>query len=485
MLEITYRQEQSTLKLVAQLCQALENAGINYCHWKSNNALDRSANGKNDLDLLVGREDIQKFTEILWHFGFKQAKAPKDEQMPSVIDYYGYDTDADKLVHVHAHYQLIVGHDRTKNYRLPIEKQFLASVTQGELFRTPTAEYEFIVFVIRMILKYSTWDAILGRQADLPKSARNELAYLQERVDWIQIYGILNQHLPYIDAELFSTCVQSLQTNYPVWERIQLGHKIQKQLQAHARRSHISDVYLKVWRRFLRAMKRRIVKDLPKKSLTNGGVMIAVVGGDGAGKSTVIDQLYSWLSKDFETMQVHLGKPPWSATTVLIRGLLKIVRIISTAFSKQDSETNYSPLLWEVCAARDRYLHYAKARRFATNGGIVICDRFPIPQIKLMDGPQIERLVDPSQMNGFRKFLLQLEQHWYQYITLPDLLIVLKLDPEIAVQRKTTEKESHVRPRSTEIWQLDWQETPAHVIDASRSKEEVIAELKSLIWSIL
>ncbi|MBD2199683.1 MULTISPECIES: O-antigen ligase family protein [Calothrix] len=31
MLEITYRQEQSaTLKLVAQLCQALENAGINY-----------------------------------------------------------------------------------------------------------------------------------------------------------------------------------------------------------------------------------------------------------------------------------------------------------------------------------------------------------------------------------------------------------------------------------------------------------------------
>ena len=41
---------------------------------------------------------------------------------------------------------------------------------------------------------------------------------------------------------------------------------------------------------------------------------------------------------------------------------------------------------------RDRYISYVQARRFATNGGLVICDRFPLPQIKIMDGPQVERV---------------------------------------------------------------------------------------------
>ncbi len=45
------------LNLIFDLCQALAEEGISYCHWKSNNALDRSASGDNDLDLLVSRTD--------------------------------------------------------------------------------------------------------------------------------------------------------------------------------------------------------------------------------------------------------------------------------------------------------------------------------------------------------------------------------------------------------------------------------------------
>ncbi|BAY24261.1 thymidylate kinase [Calothrix sp. NIES-2100] len=497
MLEIASSiQNKSTLKLVSRLCQTLNLEGINYCHWKSNNALDRSANGENDLDLLVGREDIQKFTEILFRLGFKQAKAPLEQQMPSVLDYYGYDADADKLVHVHAHYQLIIGQDRTKNYRLPIEKQFLDSVTQGELFKTPTVEFEFIVFVMRMILKYSTWDAILTRQGDLPNNARQELAYLQERVNWIQIYAHLQQYLPYINAELFNTCVQSLQPNYPIWERIQLGHQVQKQLQAHSRRIHILDVYLKIWRQLARMMKRRIMKKSLKKRFVNGGVMIALVGGDGAGKSTTVDELYAWLSKNFDTTKFHLGKPPRSLTTNIVRGGLKITRFFTDIVTPGKSSAptrvythtpsefpGYSPLIWHVCSARDRYLTYARARRLATNGGIVICDRFPLPEIKLMDTPQIERVVSVERQNKFINFLSKLEQHWYEYIALPEVLIILKLHPETAVQRKTDEKESHVRVRSTEVWELDCQAIDAHVIDTSVSKSEVIAQIKSLVWS--
>ena len=127
--------EQPTLDLVYALCRALDTEGVAYCHWKSNAALDRSAKGENDLDLLVSRADAQLFAGILCRLGFKQAQAIPQQQLPAVVSYYGYDKGAERLVHVHAHYQLIVGHDATKNYRLPIERPFLESAIHDGLFR--------------------------------------------------------------------------------------------------------------------------------------------------------------------------------------------------------------------------------------------------------------------------------------------------------------------------------------------------------------
>jgi thymidylate kinase len=68
-------------------------------------------------------------------------------------------------------------------------------------------------------------------------------------------------------------------------------------------------------------------------------------------------------------------------------------------------------------------------------------------------------------------------------MTPPDALIVLLVDPEVAVARKTEESADFVRARWVEIWQVDWDGMGAHVIDAGQSKEEVLSRLKSLVWS--
>ena len=102
-----------------------------------------------------------------------------------------------------------------------------------------------------------------------------------------------------------------------------------------------------------------------------------------------------------------------------------------------------------------------------------------------MDGLLVEQMIDVGQTNWLLRRLIALEKGYYQQIMSPELLIVLKLNPEIAVRRKTDEDATTVRIRSTEIWELDWQQTPVHVIDASRSKAEVLSELKHLIWSTL
>ena len=77
------------------------------------------------------------------------------------------------------------------------------------------------------------------------------------------------------------------------------------------------------------------------------------------------------------------------------------------------------------------------------------------------------------------------EEGYYSQTVLPEVLVVLRLDPEIAVQRKPDEDPAFVRERNAEIWELGWENTKALVIDASESKDAVAAKIKALIWSSL
>jgi hypothetical protein len=148
--------ESGALDLVVALCRALEDEGIRYCHWKSNEAIDRSASGENDLDLLIDRSDADRFGEVLHRLGFKQARPAPSREVPGLIDHYGLDDRSGRLVHLQAHYQLVLGDDMTKNFHLPVEHAYLDSVGAGGLIRVPAPEFELAVFVIRMILKHST-----------------------------------------------------------------------------------------------------------------------------------------------------------------------------------------------------------------------------------------------------------------------------------------------------------------------------------------
>lgn len=236
--------------------------------------------------------------------------------------------------------------------------------------------------------------------------------------------------------------------------------------------------------------------------LVSGGALVAIVGGDGAGKSTVVEGLSDWLSSEnIQSHTLHLGKPRWSPLTAIVKSLLKLVaaakrsstssaKALRSSLSSADegkmSLRNRARLAWEVLTARDRYRAYRRARRLASNGSIVICDRYPLPEVSLMDGAVTARLKDPSRWGLWAHSLAALESLYYDRIARPDILIVLRLDPDIAVERKRdVEPESSVRPRSEEIWRMDWRDTSAIVVEAGSSEDQVLSQVKSAIWSRL
>ena len=478
------------LELVTKLCDTLAAEGIHYCHWKSNDVLERSGTAENDLDLLVSRRDAPRFAEILQRLAFKEAAPPAAKRFQSVVSAYGLDGDSGRIVHVDAQYQLVLGDDMTKNYRIPIEEAYLNSAQQGPVFRTPAPEFELVVFIIRMTLKHCTLDAILCGQGSLSEGEWRELSYLWARADLERAQAVVREHLPYVGEDLWVRCAACVRPRSSFQQKVRAAYCLERSLEPFGRRPWAADVQLRTRRRARVVFNRRVLgRRSQRHHLLKGGAVVAFVGADGAGKSTAVGEVSRWLARDFETITVHLGKPPRSRISFLVRAGLALRFGRRTAVGPMKSapkDTSPSSvrivldILPRVLRSRDRYLAYVRARRFAAQGGIAVSDRYPLPQIELMDSPVTSR----SDMPGVLGALTRLEHRYYTSMVYPDVLIVLQVSPEIAVER-SQDDEAYVRRRSEETLRVDWGQTPAIVVDAARPLSEVLAEIKSAVWSAL
>jgi thymidylate kinase len=488
----------SVLALVSSLCAALSEAGVVWCHWKSNEALDRSASGENDLDLLFRRADHQTVAGVLDGLGFKEARPPHGREVPGVGHFYGLDV-AGALVHVHAHFQLVMGDDTTKCFRLPVEDEYLASAVQGPVFRVPAPEHELVVFVVRMILKHSTWDAVLSAGGSLTASETRELAWLDQRCDADRLRTTAKQLLPFVGEQLWTDALTAVHGELSLPARLRVAGRLTRALTPFARRPPMADAALRIARRVGWATRRYVLRRRATKRLSGGGAVIAILGGDGSGKSTTVNGIAGWLRTAVATRQVHLGRPRPSATTRVLRGaargsyrLLTVLRsgtwrvpATAPAASPAGSAPSVPELAWHLLTARDRSREHTRARRFAARGGVVVTDRFPVPQLRLMDGPRGRAVLDDPSAGRSARTLARLESRCYERMLLPDIVIVLRCEPELAVGRKVDEEPRYVRRRAEEVWAADWSGTRALVVDAGRPASDVLAEVRSLVWSRL
>ncbi len=468
--------------LAQHFAKQLNRRGVEWCVWKGSFGLNQ-ASGEKDIDLLVSRRDVAICLRVLSELNFTEANGPPPERLPDTRNFFGYDSRANCLVHVHLHEAIVLGHPLKSLYQFPLEKEYLRSCDRRSLFPTPQPEFEFIFFCLRMLLEArGTWSLSGGHSARLSESRQQEYECLREQVSRASTSTLLREHFPYLEPEFFHACSDSLRSaSLQEWRR-----PLRRALRKSRVRSGWFANLKTVCYRGLRTVRIRLLGQRPRRQrILRRGVTVALVGGDGAGKSTLASRLDAWLSPHFDVQTRHLGKPRRSLTTNLIRGGLKVGRAVGEMFRQQPAGSiaaGYSLPLWHFCAARDRYRSFRRTSQDVSHGRIVICDRWPLPQLMSMDGPQIRRITRRERIGGFLKRLADCEQRWHEAISAPDCMVVLKVAPEIAVQRKSEEDAGFVFSRASEVWNAPWSETEAFVVDASQPADAVFSQVKNYVW---
>jgi hypothetical protein len=485
-----------TQELVLTLIHELWAAGVRYCHWKSNDMLARCLTGENDLDLLIHRADGQRFEAVLTKLGFRHALAPGGRDHHGVSHHYALDPGTGRFVHIHAHHRLVLGDDTTKNFRLPIEEPYLESTRLEHVFPTPAPEFELAVYVVRLMVKHATWDAAAIGKGGISAAERRELDWLLERADPEGTREVVAEHLAGVGVDLWERSLESIRSGGGAVARLALGRQVLRALRPHARRSWSADLSLRMARRALWGSQHYLLRKPTRKRLARAGATVAIVGGDGSGKSTAVAGTAQWLGGPLEVHRTHLGKPRSSLLTLAVKGPMYLARsagrlpgtnvTVDPRTATPEEFPGNAWAVWHLLTARDRLREYRTARRVADRGGIVISDRWPLPQIRLMDGPRTTWLLRHEDTLGpLTRRLCHAEQAIYAQIAPPDVLVVLRIDPEVAVLRRHDEEASYVRARNTEVRGLDWAGTDAVVVDATLAPEEVLARIRTAVWERL
>lgn len=490
------------LTIIRTFIRELNTQNITYCHWKSNFALAEALAGQTDIDVLIHRRDADLFRTLLSQLQFRPALATDGDAFPAVEHYYALDEESGILVHVHAYYRVITGESLAKNYHFPIEEMLLQNTREVDSVRLPLKSVELIVFTLRMMLKHTT-PMELVMLARYWKEVRHEMNWLLESDSIEETLRFLNCWLPTVDTDLFSDCVKALRSSSTLWQRMILGRRLRSQLKSYARHSPLR-AWLIGFHKFVIMFSRRLTKAQKGMVFRGGGAVIAFVGSEATGKSTLISEMKEWLGEHFAVEQIHAGKPKATLLTVVPNVLLPSLRALFPTARTTNVETQRVPkevseksegryplifAIRSVLLAHDRRALLTGAYSQAANGTVVLCDRYPSARSGAPDSPQLSHLPISSNGNSLRSLLAGIEKRMYEEIPAADLIIYLNAPLEITLERNANrgkrEPEDYVRRRHARSSNLEFEATPVYKINTDQPFDQTVFEVKKAIWESL
>lgn len=313
----SFPQDNSIPAPYAQLFKAFQTHKILWCSWKSNEHLIEGLLGKTDIDIIFEEHERRRVIEIMRLCGFVIFQAPDHRCYPGIIDAICADCESGRILHAHSHFLLAGGEKYLKNQMLPWNAFILEGRAVSELapdIYTSSPDVEAVLLLVRESLKirWRDWRRLRDDEMWGSKGFKAELAWLRERaaVDDVRKSAekLLNAEIAEFVCELF--------TQKPTLERfLRLKQCVRAFSSEHGwnRMSPVMALFT-VWFREVMYIIIRITEKmrLPspfirRRVLPGCGMIVACIGPDGSGKSTVTKTLQAQWQDKIDVVRVYFG----------------------------------------------------------------------------------------------------------------------------------------------------------------------------------
>ena len=379
---------------IENLLNALDEHQITYCHWKSNEHLKEALNGDTDLDMLFEPSQRREIEHVFAYCGLKRFRATPLMQYNAIEDFIGFDQEALKIWHVHTHYRITLGEKHLKGYTItPWGKIILKDrIKKGEsVIWTSEASEELVLLFCRIALKLRWRD--IGRK--LSKDERTEMKWLMERVTRESVSKASKLLVNEKAAQIIDILMDETLDRKAQFKPLQKS--LRKELKLFTSYSKISSYIIREKRELFwlfGGLKRRFgISNFKanRRVSPSGGFVVAILGCDGAGKSTTLAYVLKEFTKKLDAVSIYFGSGEGSSS--LLRKPMKMMaqkiggKGVGAAVEKEYAEKreitlksqlySYAKIIWAVTLAQEKKKKQRQMVEARNNGLLVLTDRYP------------------------------------------------------------------------------------------------------------
>lgn len=487
------------LEICKNLFGALKAAQIRYCHWKSNEHLSAGLEGETDLDILIHSSDASAFRQAARKLRFIEFSPVWYLKYDNIEDYIGMDEAEGKLVHLHVHHQLMIGRKFIKNYSIPWEKAIFENLLFIEEYGIYTIcpEIELLLLIVRRSAKNRMRFRASGGKNFLSKDEVREWNWLVQRIDREKLDSYAAKLLSSECADQLACALAGETARFPSLSRlirktILPGCLVGKggaytDFRYLARKISAASAFL---------MYKKIKANIPyRRKLPGEGIIVAIMGIDGSGKSTVIRQLSDFLSWKIDFYSVYFGSGDGSSSLLRLpllwlakkrsaaRGDARRIDKASKEKMQSKNSHKFAKFLWAALLVLEKKKKMVRAQAAKRRGLIVVSDRYPqARRFGVNDGPLLAAWLNGK--NRAKKKIAEWELDSYRRLAeqAPDLLIKLRIPIDVALERKKDTPEYVLMEKVSAVADISYEGARTVEIPTDCPVAETMRSVKLAIW---
>lgn len=466
---------------IVSLLTELESAGVDAVLHKGQHRSERALSGEGDLDLHLPAGHACRAADVLEAAGFVPVAPARWREIDGQSDWLGAGP-AGRLLHVQMLTELTLG--SLHSTRIVMARPDL--LIDRAVGSVPRMANPVDGAVVRLVEAVATPTVAGGRSAATRLAEARRLSSGIDR----EVLGAAASEL-FADDEVGRRVVE-------VVDGVGPGRLRRHLIRHHSRPTGSPWWPLALLASIVARLNRSTVRApiLPRRRLTNAP-MVAIIGSDGSGKSTVTRRVAEALDDKIDTRLVYFGTgdgpASWLRSSLVVLRRLRDRRRGRAGTSPEldpngpvaesPADAGAAPsgvpraalMLWAITTARERAMTARRSARAVGRGVVVVADRFPQSQVVgIMDGP---RLRGSAARGAIGRRMARWEQERYRRLvgrSRPDLVILLDVTVDVAMARRPDESRAELERRIDLARTIDLGGRHRVVIDATQDLDRVL-----------